>query len=204
MGILTLYCADATIGKFEKSSLSQQTLMELLISKLTANAETICDSPDYPIEITSWNGLRLNKENEVLRIVWNSFYVSGSMPLEYLPLTVEAVSMPCNYLSGTIDLTQLPDTLQRLDLQGNRLEGTIDLTCLPVSLSELTVSQNKLVGTVDLIQLPPNMSELDLSENDFEGVTDFTKLPDSLKVIHVTKTKLSGEVDDFSGSHFWC
>eukprot|EP00009_Paramoeba_aestuarina_P017854 CAMPEP_0201524346 /NCGR_PEP_ID=MMETSP0161_2-20130828/21267_1 /ASSEMBLY_ACC=CAM_ASM_000251 /TAXON_ID=180227 /ORGANISM="Neoparamoeba aestuarina, Strain SoJaBio B1-5/56/2" /LENGTH=238 /DNA_ID=CAMNT_0047923679 /DNA_START=24 /DNA_END=740 /DNA_ORIENTATION=+ len=216
MHFLLLCFVDPSLGKVDKASLPQQTLMELLIENIT-NKEDIYGQHGNPTDMSTWHNVTCNANGDVTEIDWPTLQLCGDAPLEWLPLTVINVTMWSNELTGTIALDALPDGLQYLRLSVNRLSGEVDLTHLPPGMRYLTISVNKLVGTVNLehlprtleklflndnlfhgtvnlTKLPPNLDILTISYNAFEGETDFSLLPKSLNYLAVSSTKLSGVI----------
>mmetsp|Transcript_39622 Transcript_39622/g.62658 ORF Transcript_39622/g.62658 Transcript_39622/m.62658 type:complete len:227 (-) Transcript_39622:19-699(-) len=202
--------SDTSLGKVDKSSLSQQTLMELFIDKIE-NKDRICDDPESPSPISQWKGtdfgpqgvidwhVRCNDADEVISIkLWN-IRLRGSIQLEWIPLTTQKCVISYNYLSGTISLEHLSDGLVTLYARCNAFSGTVCLTRLPHSLQKLAISDNQLEGTVDLTHLPSGMKKLLLGDNGFSGMTDFSKLPRSLEVLDVSSTVIQGEITVWEG-----
>uniref|UniRef100_A0A7S4KIT3 Leucine-rich repeat protein n=1 Tax=Paramoeba aestuarina TaxID=180227 RepID=A0A7S4KIT3_9EUKA len=199
---------DPSLGKSDKSSLSQQTLMELFVENIT-NRQQIWGSREKIADLKKWQAIALNADDDVTSIEWTFFSwpvtLRGSLSFQWLPSTIEQIQIIGNSLSGTIDLEHLPDSLRLLDVALNDLAGSICLTNLPNSLTILNVSHNKLNGTLDLTKLPHSLRSLDLSQNFFVGETDFSQLPASLTFFTVeANVDLSGKIRrpvGFAGEH---
>ena len=56
-----LTCADDGLGRFDRSTLSQQSLMELFIFGMD-RVEDILASPDDPREVCMWKGVTCNAD----------------------------------------------------------------------------------------------------------------------------------------------
>uniref|UniRef100_A0A7S4PD49 Leucine-rich repeat protein n=1 Tax=Paramoeba aestuarina TaxID=180227 RepID=A0A7S4PD49_9EUKA len=220
---LFIVSADANLGKVDKSMLSPQTLMELLIDGITTNKERITQQkPD----IEQWFGVIYNDYREITTIQWRFKGLEGTIDLQWLPFTVISVSFQINKLSGEIDLEHLPDGLVDLSTGNNALSGTLNLILLPAHLEELLLHINKFEGSVCLTQLPATLKMLNLSsnalsgtldvtslpegfkhllvhKNAFEGETDFQSLPSTLESLYVANTRLSGEVWLKMGTDFY-
>eukprot|EP00009_Paramoeba_aestuarina_P000066 CAMPEP_0201509066 /NCGR_PEP_ID=MMETSP0161_2-20130828/2229_1 /ASSEMBLY_ACC=CAM_ASM_000251 /TAXON_ID=180227 /ORGANISM="Neoparamoeba aestuarina, Strain SoJaBio B1-5/56/2" /LENGTH=191 /DNA_ID=CAMNT_0047903913 /DNA_START=24 /DNA_END=599 /DNA_ORIENTATION=+ len=178
--LFLLSAADASIGRIDKSTLPQQTLMELFIGKITQNRKGVCGDSETPWDIGSWFGVDRNASDEVTDITWGYFRMGGSVQLEWLP-----------------------DTVTSVFLNNNRFEGTVCLTSLPVGLLKLSLSYNRFVGTIDVSCLPRGMIGLFLNNNMFEGETDFTQIPESLKLLWVSQnSQLSGTLVVKQGKDF--
>mmetsp|Transcript_2186 Transcript_2186/g.3417 ORF Transcript_2186/g.3417 Transcript_2186/m.3417 type:complete len:229 (-) Transcript_2186:6-692(-) len=190
---------DPSLGKVDKSSLSQQTLMELLIQDID-NKSDICGLPENPKDISEWRDVSFNDSNEITQINWGCEELNGSIHLEWLPLTVAKVDIWNKFfsdavLTGTLDLSNLPASLRYLWLRGNEYFGEIDLTRLPGGMLELDVSYNRLSGRLDLTRLPDGIEVLLLQQNCFSGETNLSELPDSLVDFNVSNNRdLAGEI----------
>eukprot|EP00009_Paramoeba_aestuarina_P015986 CAMPEP_0201529684 /NCGR_PEP_ID=MMETSP0161_2-20130828/42519_1 /ASSEMBLY_ACC=CAM_ASM_000251 /TAXON_ID=180227 /ORGANISM="Neoparamoeba aestuarina, Strain SoJaBio B1-5/56/2" /LENGTH=177 /DNA_ID=CAMNT_0047931621 /DNA_START=93 /DNA_END=622 /DNA_ORIENTATION=- len=170
--------------------------MELFVEDID-NTDSICGSNAEPTDISEWSEVTLNDDMEVIEINWSYMDIDGVIKLEWLPSTIQKLSIVSDlyangWLIGTLDLTVLPESLNVLHLGGNYLKGTVDLTCLPKAMRFLDISSNELSGTLDLTRLPPTLAVLNLSWNKFEGDTDFSHLPDSLNSLDIRETHLAG------------
>mmetsp|Transcript_24023 Transcript_24023/g.37421 ORF Transcript_24023/g.37421 Transcript_24023/m.37421 type:complete len:264 (-) Transcript_24023:9-800(-) len=185
---------NLSLGKVDKQSLSQQTLMELLIQDLS-NTETICGSGDSPKDILDWKGLRFNPFHKVTHINWHSRNLEGSFPLEWVPPTVQSLQVCMNDLHSTIPMSALSARLSDLNLRENAFFGTLDLDGLPPHMESLNVKKNRLSGTLSLIRLPKTLEKLYLGSNNFDGTVTLTHLPDKLAILSLCECRLSGYLD---------
>ena len=214
---ILLLTADASLGKVDKSTLSQQTLMELFTEGIT-NRSVVCGSHETPEDFSEWKNVSLDERQKIESIVWSEDGLEGTIDLSHLPDGVQRVDISNNKLAGEVDLehsarsltalrldsnaftdslklTRLPQGLQYLYLQSNAFTGSVSLTRLPASMENLDISSNMLSGSLDLTQLPPHLRELSLSANSFHGLTDFTQLPEELEVLRLENLpQLSGEL----------
>mmetsp|Transcript_26401 Transcript_26401/g.41088 ORF Transcript_26401/g.41088 Transcript_26401/m.41088 type:complete len:268 (-) Transcript_26401:47-850(-) len=189
-----------SVGRVDKSSFSQQTLMELLIDGVTENKYKVCGKVDEPEDITVWNGVKMNTAQEVTDILWTSMGLAGSLQFQWLPPTVTSfvmsgVSYGRGRMSGSIDLTVLPGSLRVLQLNNNEFSGGIALDQLPEALQTLDVYTNSLTGTLNLKELTGCLETLNLSRNLFTGTVCLTKFPRSLRWLALSQNKLCGPVD---------
>ncbi|KNH09256.1 hypothetical protein XU18_0534 [Perkinsela sp. CCAP 1560/4] len=102
---------DGSIGKVDRSTLSQQSLMELLIFGLD-QAEEICGSRDDPAEVSTWKVVICNDEGEIeeFSTAQNKNKYTGTLDLPYLPSSVTGfphTAAECVYVSkGTCKLNK--------------------------------------------------------------------------------------------------
>mmetsp|Transcript_10919 Transcript_10919/g.16500 ORF Transcript_10919/g.16500 Transcript_10919/m.16500 type:complete len:217 (-) Transcript_10919:61-711(-) len=194
--LLRFSSPDLPLGKLDKASLPQQTLMELVIEKIE-NKEQLYGISKDPSTIANWSCTRFDAEGKIVGIIAEWQDLSGSLQLEWLPLTTLSVNFYYNELTGTIALTQLPDGLCVIDLSWNNFVGTVDLRYLPSHLKGLNFDRNHLSGSLDLTQLPLGIKNLQLHGNDFEGETDFSRLPLSLERLCLSDNRnLSGTIEE--------
>jgi len=207
---------SSILGRLDYHSLSQQTLMELLIDSIQ-NADVLRGPRDAPKDISQWSGVKLNAAGEVTDIEWR-ISLKGSIALEWLPSTVSSFCIHLNKLEGTVDLSRLPEVMIDLNLTANSFSGTVpftqlpqslenfyaalnafcgslDLTALPKSLQGLSVGNNRFEGTICLTELPPRMEALWVKKNRLHGTLDLTKLPATLNVLHLHDNAFHGETD---------
>ena len=212
-------CVDDGIGKFDRSMLSQQELMELFIFGLN-EPEKICGNRDDPVDVCEWKGITCNDDGEVEEFHWinKTENGTGTLGFEFLPWSMKTVRMFINALSGTIQLADLPGMMEELLLDGNQLTGSLELDRLPADvqglalnsnkftgevslenlpkcLEYLSLAENQLSGTICLTALPPALECMFLEKNNFEGSIDFTRLPKSMRYIYLSDNRFSGTVD---------
>eukprot|EP00009_Paramoeba_aestuarina_P011501 CAMPEP_0201542784 /NCGR_PEP_ID=MMETSP0161_2-20130828/72222_1 /ASSEMBLY_ACC=CAM_ASM_000251 /TAXON_ID=180227 /ORGANISM="Neoparamoeba aestuarina, Strain SoJaBio B1-5/56/2" /LENGTH=102 /DNA_ID=CAMNT_0047950463 /DNA_START=716 /DNA_END=1024 /DNA_ORIENTATION=+ len=101
------------------------------------------------MDLSEWNGVRLNDADEVTCIRWIFLRLKGSLALQWLPSTVTQCALTnidysSECMTGTLDLTSLPESLIYLKLTGNHFEGEIALTSLPKKMESLDLSDNRL------------------------------------------------------------
>ena len=188
-----IHCVDPSLGKVDKSSFSQETLMEILIADLEENA-FMFGPKDDPRPIALWKGLRMEDET-VQCIVWGVSNLIGSINLKYLPATVMYLELTGNHLTGSLDLKELSPVLQDFTFSRNEFTGDFNLTCLPDSFEHLDGTENQLSGSLNLEHLPQRLVTLSLAKNLFTGIIFLTKLPPSMSMLCINDNRLSGPID---------
>ena len=158
------------IGHIDFGSLSQQTLIELLIERVVfAHRWTFIGDSGLVKDACACPGVRCSAAGFSHWILWDRQFEGGFMDIQWLPLTTSDFFACHNNLHGTLHLTRLPDGLRKLVVRGNKFSGTVDLTRLPQSLTWLWVNENALRGSIDASTLPMSLKILDLRSNYFIG-----------------------------------
>ena len=188
--------ADASLGKIDYASLSQQNLMELLIENMDdAAKEEFQDDNGEFFDCCEWDGVECEND-EVIEIDWSGrFEENFALQFQFLPPTVENFEGDASSLKGTLECGALPKSMKSLSLSECCNEGTLDLPRLPPAFKSLEVDMNALGGSLDLKGLPDSVEYLGLSNNLFEGSVDLTELPASLTELNILGNRLSGALN---------
>ena len=198
---LPLLCgADPNLGRVDYSSLTDQSLMEMLVDGFDGETKKkYQDSEGTYLDVCAWPCIRCDDEERVIEIDINSENVSGSLELCYVPPKVEDLKVSPlsgeSRMTGSVDFARLPDGMKYLHLSNNQLTGEIDLTQPPKGLERVSLEDNQLTGEIDLTQLPDGMVFLDLRNNRLTGEIDLTQLPDIMNYAHLENNQLTGEVN---------
>ena len=213
-------CADEYAKSTRPSKVSGALLpLEYYLERLVAKVENPLPSWNLSNPACEWNGVRC-KNKEIQGLTWHKLNIggelnfatlssflyfeeivikstslSGNIPLENFPESMELIALAMNLFSGPIDLTRLPSHLKKCHLYQNKLSEEIDLTQLPLTLEVLSLHENAFSGTVELTKLPPKLRHLVLSDNIFEGSIDLGSLPDALEHFWIENNRFSGIVD---------
>mmetsp|Transcript_24036 Transcript_24036/g.37440 ORF Transcript_24036/g.37440 Transcript_24036/m.37440 type:complete len:224 (-) Transcript_24036:54-725(-) len=211
------------LGKVNKDSFSQQTLMEMVVDGIENKSQIYDDSSS---DISTWNLVMFNESHEVVEISWSEMGLKGSVNLEWLPPTTCSVNLWWNCLKGSLHLGSLPETLvdlnasdnahsgdvslealpnvlERLNLSFNGFTGSVDLNHLPTALQYLHLNNNEFCGAVCLINLPSALTEIFLNRNRFSGFTDFSNLPKNLRILGVAYTQIEGTIESEEGKSYY-
>ena len=81
--------------------------MELFVLGLN-QPEKVCDNGDIDLEIYKWPGVYCNNARDIEGLLWHERDLSGSVQLQYHPVSLKHVCISGNKLAGTINLPDLP------------------------------------------------------------------------------------------------
>ena len=191
---------DPNLGRVDYSSLSDQTLMEMLFDGFDDEAKKeYQDNEGMYLDVCDWSCVTCDDDERVIKIGADSSDISGSIQLCYVPPKVKKLkvtpSWPGSKLTGSVDLAHLPKDMKHLDLQKNIFTGEIELTKLPEKMKKLILDHNILTGEIDLTQLPKGMRSLSLRNNQFAGAVDLTRLPEEMRWLALNNNRLTGAID---------
>ena len=215
--LLLSFDNETNLGRIDRSSLSQQSCMELLIGSLPDDTKEVHFQDDEGefLECCSWNRITCDADGNVIKVDLR-FRYAGTMSFDFIPEsvieaefgscamsgTLDTLKLPrsmqnfdisdtlCN---GTVDLPGLPETLHTLQLRGSRFSGSLDLTSLPLSLEILKLDRNMFMGTISLEKLPPSLQVLFLDCNDLSGRLDLGSLPARIRLLDLSNNAFTGE-----------
>ena len=200
--MLSFLCTDDTgLGRVNYTTMSEQSLMELLVADLTG-AEKFHGPDGNFLPLEEWSGITFSKDGNVRDISWsnnvflgnNRVLPGGTIHLRWLPRTLRKFTISSMGLHGTVDGQALPDTLAIFSLHDNKIGGTVETRNLPAKLMSIFFSKNAFSGTLDLENLPPNLRALHANSNRFEGSVCLEKLPETLQKLHLDDNCFSGTV----------
>ena len=202
-------CADTDgFGRVDLSSLSDQTLMELLVGDIQRNT-MLRDSEGEFLEIHSWNGLTFSDTGELLDIDFDAEAVmdghddvvsyivgpKGSIDLKWIPMTVRYFTIVDLALEGVVETRELPEHLEYFDISANIFRGTFCIASLPQKIQSVKIASNLLDGTLDMVHLPPHVTLFVAEFNRFHGSLDFSDLPKNIVTLRVGFNDFQGTVD---------
>ena len=185
---------DTDLGRVDLFSLTQQQLMELLVSGLK-DKDSIFESEFPPPDACTWSKVECDSKRDVRAIRWARRELRGSIDLQFLPLRLEYLDIGRNHLKGSIDVGNLPPQMFYVSFTQNNFLGTVDLTKFSVFLDNFDCAANVLSGSLDLTKLPAGMRSLALSMNRFTGSVDLTALPACLEALYLDGNRLCGKLD---------
>ena len=192
-------CIDPTLGRVDYNSLSDQTLMEMLIDGFDDKTKAeYQDNDGMYLDVCKWSCIQCDDDERVIIADIKTRNVSGSIGICYVPPKVKELYMRARHkgkLTGSVDLTHLPVGMHVLQLQKNELTGEVDLAHLPNGMGFLHLNNNQLTGEIRLDHLPGEMQYLYLHTNKLTGELDLTQLPHRMRYLFLQNNNFTGEID---------
>ena len=199
---LHLLTIDPSLGRLDYDSLSDQALMEMLISGMQDKSKEIfqdgngnfTDACDW--NARDWEGpdVRCTNKRVVEIALWNFRFASKQFPFEFIPPLVTSFRFTFSRLCGTLHTPFLPTILEKFNVQNNDLNGSIDFKGLPRRLHFLSLSSNRFCGSLLLADLPDTMAMLDAQLNYFSGEIMLDSLPPTMEEILLGHNELTGPI----------
>uniref|UniRef100_A0A7S4KVK1 Leucine-rich repeat protein n=1 Tax=Paramoeba aestuarina TaxID=180227 RepID=A0A7S4KVK1_9EUKA len=166
---------DFPVGRFDEFSLSDQSLIELLISGFPSSKKYRDQNGDV-LEITSMQGIECNADGQVETLDISYTRHKGSLDMRWLPPKTKRADFYGGDFKGVYDSALIPSSMKFLRLSANSLEGNLDLTILPTSLRFLSLSRNSITGTLNFASLSDNLQSLDVADNKICGTLNLRKV----------------------------
>ena len=197
---LTFQSIDPSLGRLDYDSLSDQALMEMLISgMLETQKKFFQDKNGNFNDVCNWAGSTWEVECESERvdsILLTSFKFSErQFPFEFIPPLVTSFLTSLSDMHGTMETSHLPRGLIRLAVMSTKLHGTINFAVLPQKLETLNISSNDFSGICALSDLPDTLVHFRAENNRLIGEISLIDLPVAMQKINLSNNKLSGSID---------
>ena len=201
-------------------TLSQQTLMELLVENLDQVHRLKDDDGNFS-DIENWRFVDFDSNGEVSFIHFsfdadrfepliddgdvfggdflentckNRVDAGGTLDLQWIPGSVIEFNAYSMEFCGTIETASLPGNLKKFTVHYNRFEGDFDTASLPRQLESINISRNLLGGSLNLSALPAPLTKFDAADNFFSGYLDFDALPPGLVLLNLNRNRHSGSI----------
>mmetsp|Transcript_7099 Transcript_7099/g.10732 ORF Transcript_7099/g.10732 Transcript_7099/m.10732 type:complete len:263 (-) Transcript_7099:53-841(-) len=195
----------SALGRPDKASLSDQTLMELLVQDVLEKSEFIGSDGAFK-DVSDWDRVTTDENERVTNIQFDALSSTGDFHLEWLPLSVLVCNVEGNGWDGTIEWSALPAGLRIFSAFDNKLHGSLPIPDVPRAMWVLLLGRNFLSGTLDLTLLPPDLEMLELSYNQFFGTISLVNIQKRITAIDFDRLDVlerSGEKTDGEW-HFGC
>ena len=184
--------ADGHLGRVDITSLSDQTLMEILVDGLSeAEKQKFKDKNEIFADVCDWEGVECDDTESVTSVV--KIARDGSISLEYMPPKLKNFQMYMAGLTGTLETSVLPKSLEDLQIGYNKFYGSVDFASLPGNLQILSMYSNKFAGSVMLKKLPLSLEKLVIDDNDFNGSLCLENLPPKIVYLNASSNAFTGD-----------
>ena len=199
---------ESHLHRVQKMTLSEQTLMEILVSEIDDHG--VFQNADGEFrDLSEWGGVHVQFGEYVKRIIWNvdTLYdifagedesvlqPEGSIDMQWLPPKLTDFEISNMLLKGTVDTESLPRSLEVLCIDDNRLEGPFHLHGLPATIKKILGSRNSFSGSFDLAHHPPHLTKCDMSKNEFSGCLEIPKLPACVFHLNLERNRFCSPID---------
>ena len=205
--LIAPFCTDSeSLGRIDYASLTEQSLMELLASRLT-DVKHFQDDDGTFTDISKWTGLSF-REERLTHIDWCNiefFYPlddenpsispGGCIDLRFVPPHVMSITLKNMRFGGTVRTACLPNELRGFLISENCFDGEFEISELPRTLQFIEIQKNRFCGTLDIPGLPDTCIRFDAGSNLFVGSIDMTSLPVNLIYFSAQSNNLTGTVD---------
>ena len=193
--LLLCQSMDSALGKVDRNSMTQQSLMEILVSEWKEQSNFQASNGDF-FDATKWRGIKCDIEDNIVSVSWIDWFWArnegGTLDLQWLPCTVTRFAVTGSRLEGTVDMISLPRNLEYLFLDRNDLYGTIDIPSAPNPIKKLILYENHFHGTLNLLCIPPHAEVIQLNNNKFHGCVVIGNLPPSLRDLCLRENDFKG------------
>ena len=157
---LQLLTIDPSLGRLDYESLSDQALMEMLISGMTTEYKQVFqDENGHYVDVCEWKTFGFTNisctdarvtDIKAVRYAFND----AQFPFEFIPPLVKSFwMMDCN-LHGTLNPSVLPQNILKFDVGGNSLDGSIDCKGFPKKIEAIIFFENALVAFCPSLTCP--------------------------------------------------
>ena len=194
--LIIISTADLPLGRFDYESLSEQTLMELLVTPLSqTNNANFTDFNGNFTDIKEWNAVFFDTDDHVTAISWQFPWHSEStgLDLKWIPPHVKNFSYQHSMTNIDFSPENLPSGLTYLKIRA-WIGGPVDFKVLTLKLNEIHLQLCAISGTCDLEHLPKDLQILNIDSNEMSGSLCFGKLPTPLKVLRAGNNSFSGDI----------
>ena len=202
MRIVTLLSADTALGRFDVSSLPDQTLMELFIEGMEATGKLPFRLQNGFKDVCTWSTRKpfiqetiRCTDGRVTRVLfWFHRWSEDQFPFHYTPPLVTYFSMKKCQIHGTLDASALPVDLQCFQVPENKLSGEVKCGEFPRKIERISLVSNVFTGSLHLADLPDSVIEFHAEYNELSGSIHLNDLPPQMAYLTLQNNKLTGEV----------
>ena len=190
-----LLSIDAALGRLDYHSLSDQALMEMLISGMDEeDQEYYQDGNDNFLDVCEWSVVTCTDERVTSVNVRYKEFGETQFLFRFIPPNVSHFQGEGSNLHGTLDTAELPQVLLDFNVADNELHGTLNWKGLPQKLETLMIDENNFCGSLALSDLPRSLKDFEACNNQFSGEISLNDLPPALEELWLYGNLLTGSI----------
>ena len=201
--LITLSAIDDHVGRVDIESLSDETMLELMVQDLPPESKAVFipEEASEEVFLTRSRPAEFDDKGHIVRIYPLSLpnedpmYLEGTMHFEYMPRHVQSFNLyKVHDMKGTVETSGLPESLCIFVVSANKFSGSFNFEVLPKELRLLNLSYNAFSGSCVFTSLPVHLKEIFLQRNGFRGCIALHSLPRTLKKLNISENALSGSL----------
>ena len=189
--MLSLLSIDAALGRLDYDSLSDQTLMEILMEN--SGPYFLHDKNGNFTDACSWDYVSC-ENGRVTHLQFEKCYLWSQFEFGFIPPLVRSFTVLSCDMRGTLDTSLLPRNLELFDVGFQKMSGTLDWKSFPRKLRSIDIKYNLFTGSIVLSDLPNALVYLEVLGNRFSGELSFRELPPSLYKLNLSGNELTGPI----------
>ena len=190
--MLCLLSIDPALGRLDYDSLSDQTLMEMLVDRF--ECRMLRDENGCYKDVCEWCIVSCENDRVVSIVFQRWFFDEKQFEFRFLPPLIKNLHASSCDLHGSLNTLILPRGFEYLDVPLNSLSGTLDWIEFPRKLESIYITYNNFAGSVVLSDLPKTLDSFQARGNFFSGSLVFRSLPPSLCTIDLSDNELTGSI----------
>ena len=193
---IALLAVDPALGRLDYDSLSDQTLMEMLIDGMIEwQMKHFQDKNGNFLDAGEWHFVTITDGRVTAITASYHQFSTKQFPFWFIPPHVKKFRLDQCQLHGTLDPSLLPRELRVFNVSTNALHGTISFKGAPQSLQEMCIFGNAFSGSLAVEDLPQTMRDFNAGKNQFSGEISLNDLPPALERLQLTNNALTGSIN---------
>ena len=195
MPIFRLFAIDSAVGRCDYESLSDQTLMEILIDGMCVEEKSkLQGEEEFFVEVRYWPGVDCIDTRVTKTIFHFRQFGAEQFPFSFIPPLVEHFEfVGCN-LHGTLHTSDLPKGMKKFSVRQNKLHGEINFKTFPEKLRDLDITTNEFCGRCALEDLPDSIQRFQAYCNAMSGSIDLKNLPIAMEDLEIAGNYFTGPI----------
>ena len=152
MRIFFLLSIDGSAGRVDIHSLSDQSLIELLLTDLSnISKQYFQDDSGYFVDVCEWPNVECDTAGRVINIDSFPSQIEGTLHFAYIPpcakiLNTSRGSLGCSKFEGTLDTATLPQSLELLNISGNGFSGSVNFLSFTIEDDNFKHFEKRVFG----------------------------------------------------------